>query len=93
MGNTEAQLALKFVLPVVIRMIANGKDEQETVEAAKDIIADFNKGGINFENKLLFADKEQTKSIIDGLFGLITGIPKALDGIIHALFGLFGGKK
>ena len=91
MGSTELALILKFGVPLAVKLLSDGRDETETVEAVTGAIVNMESGDIELEETLLEADKEQTKSIIDGLFGVITGAAGALGGLLKAIIGLFGG--
>lgn len=92
MGTTELTLLLKYGIPLAIKLLNNGKDEEETTKAVTGAIEGMAAGEVDvgMGDALVKADKEQTKSIIDGLFGVITGTANALGGLVKALFGLFG---
>ena len=92
MGTVEMALLLKYGIPLAVKLLSNGVDEKETTKAVTVAIAGIASGEVNdigpvFEE----ANEEQTKNIIDGLFGVITGATNALGGLVKALFRLFDG--
>lgn len=99
MGSTELGLALKYGVPLVVKLLADGKKEEETVAAVADVITNMATGGAGdageigavISNGLLGADEQQTKNIIDGLFGVLTGVMGAIGGLLHAFTRVFGG--
>ena len=91
MGNTELALLLKFGVPLAVKLLNDGKDEDETIEFVKTAIVNLEGGNTDLGSALVNADNEQTKNIIDGLFGVITGVGDAVGGLIKAFFRLFGG--
>ena len=91
MGTTELALLLKYGVPVAVKLLADGKEESETVDAVTSAITNMDAGVPDVGEKLLKADEEQTKNIIDGLFGMITGLGGAFGGLVKAFVGLLGG--
>lgn len=89
MGSTELALLLKYGVPLAVKLLSEGKDEEETVEAVTSAITNL-ESGAEIDEVLLAADEEQTKSIIDGLFGVLTGTLGAVGGLLKAFAGLFG---
>lgn len=89
MGTTELNLLLKFGVPLAVKLLADGKEEKEAIEIAKTAVAGMASGGnLDIGDVLLAADEEQTQSIIDGFFGLITGVGDAFGNLLKALGGL-----
>ena len=92
MGSTELALILKYVVPLAIKLANDGKDETETVTEIVSVINNIDKSPDAIET-LANADPEQTKSIIDGLFNVITGVAGAPFFLISSLVGLIFGRK
>ncbi len=90
MGETELALILKYGIPLAVKMLHEGRDEEETVKVVKTAITGLKAGDVDIGGALLNANEEQSKSIIDGLFGIITGVGDAFGGLIKAFFGIFG---
>lgn len=91
MGTIETALLLKYAIPLAVKLLKHGKDEEETVTAVTEAIDGMAIGDVDVGDALVKANKEQTKNIIDGLFGIITGTANALGGLVKALFGLSWG--
>lgn len=91
MGSTELALLLKFGVPLAVKLLKDGKEETETIEVVSAAIVNMEAGEMDVGTALLEADEEQTRNIIDGLFGVITGIADAVGGLLKAIVGLFGG--
>ena len=94
MGSIETILFWKFVVPLAAKIFFGG--EGTPIEAAGKAIAEINsiKAGLKKADQvLLAADDEQTESIIDGLFGLATGVVGAPVILITAFLSLLRGKK
>ena len=85
------ELALKYGLPLAIKLLNNGKDETETQAVVTAAITGIT-SGTDATETLLKADDAQTASIVDGLFNVITGAAGGLFGLIGALGGLFKKK-
>ena len=90
MGSTELNLLLKFGVPLAVRLLADGEDEKETIVTVTSAITGM-ASRVDVGEALLEADEQQTKSIIDSLFGVIVGIGDAFGGLIKAIAGLLGG--
>ncbi len=87
MGTVETELILKYGIPLAFKLWNDGKDEPETVKAIVAAVAGFRESDMT--DALLKADEKQTKGIIDGLFGIITGATDAIGGLVKGIFGLF----
>ena len=86
MGTIELGLLLKFGVPLAVKLLTAGKTETETVIEVSHAIAGMSE--TNVGEVLLLADEQQSKSIIDGLFGLITGVANAFGNLINAFVGI-----
>lgn len=86
MGTVETELILKYGLPLIVELFVAGKSEPDTVKAVVAAVAGFKQP--NIAEKLLEADEKQTKSIIEGLFGVITGATDAIGNLVKSIFGL-----
>ena len=91
MGTVELALLLKFGVPLAVKLLANGKDEEETSVVVGDAIekmaANKDVGPV-----LRTADKAQTESIINGMFSVIVGTGDAIGCLLKAILGLLGGR-
>ena len=90
MGNLELGLLLKYGVPLAVKLLRGGETEDETVEAVKAAIAGM-ANPPDVGETLLEADDEQAKGIVEGLFGVLTGVTDAFGGLLKAIGGLFGG--
>jgi len=93
MGSTELALLLKYGVPLVIRLLADGKNSEYVEEVVSCAITGVATSDIEVRDALINADGKQTQSIIASLFGVITGATDALGGLVCALGGLMGSKK
>ena len=90
MGSLEFQLLMKYGLPLAIKLLGDKHSEQEVKDAVKavKIVADVS--GDDAKEALLKADDKQTEGIVEGIFGLLTGVGDALGNLLKAIGGLFG---
>ncbi len=86
MGSIELALILKYGIPLAIRLLADGKDEDKALEIATSAIAGMYRG--NAGEALAGADDGQTESIISGLFDVIADVSDAMGNLIKAFGGL-----
>lgn len=92
MGALELQLLLRYGVPLAVKLLAGGKSEKETVEAVQNTVSDLAKGRDAVE-ALLKADDKQVEGIVEGLFGVLTGVADALGNLIKGFCDLFAKKK
>jgi len=92
MGTTEMGLILKYGIPLAIKLLAGGKDQEETEEAVQDAVGGI-ASGEDVGGVLLSADEQQAQTIIDGMYDVITGATGALSSLIDGLAALFADKK
>ena len=88
MGSLELSLLLKYGVPLAVKLLKDGETEDETVEVVVTAITGLS-DNIDVGEALLKADKEQAKGIIDGLFGVLTGVTDAFGNLLKAIGGLF----
>lgn len=91
MGSVELALLIKYGIPLAVKLLSNGKNEPETVEAVNTVITGISSGG-DVSGALLNADETQTNNIVDGFFGLLTGVSGALGNLVKGLGSLFSKK-
>lgn len=85
MGSKETKLFMMYGLPLLIKLISNGKEIDESVATVTEITTSIvNEGMPNVSEKLLNASPEQQASIVDGLFDVIVGIGEGLMGLVKA---------
>jgi hypothetical protein len=85
MGTVEMALLIKYGIPLAIKLLSAGKDVKETKEVVNTVVSGMN----DYKGPLLAADEAQTQEVVNGLFGVITGVTDALDGLIKGLGGIF----
>ena len=85
-------LALKYGVPLIKKLLDDGQDESEAVVTVNEILANIPLGAP--AETLLAADEETTKAIVDGMFGVITGVVDATLNLLGLMTDLlFGAKK
>ena len=87
MGSIELTLLLRYGVPLAIKLIANGKTKNDAVVTAGDAAIGL-AADIDLAAKLVDAKPKQVKSIVDGLFDVITGASDAFSHLVVALVGL-----
>ena len=93
MGNLELELALKYGIPLAVKLLSDGKGAKETELVVKEAVRNLVTSEVDFGKALAEASDEQADGIVEALFGLITGVAGAVGGLIKGIFGLLGGKK
>ena len=84
MGTVETALLVKYGIPLAVKLLSSGKSEADTVVAVVEAIDGLDKDEI--VNTLVDAGEENAKSIVDGLFDLITGVAGGLAKLLGGLF-------
>ena len=85
-------LALKYGVPLLVKLLGNGQDESEAVVTVEEILTHMSLD--TPVDLLLAADEDTTNAIIDGMFGVLTGTVDATLGFLGAMTDLlFGAKK
>jgi len=89
MGNLELNLLLKYGVPLAVKLLREGHSTAEVETAVKAVKIVSGIAEVNVQEVLLKADDAQTESIVDGLFGVLTGVGDALGGLLRAIGELF----
>ena len=90
MGSMEMMLLMEYGIPLAIKLLSKGNDEQATAEAVQNtIVALKNPDVVEALNK---ATPETKADIINRLASVFTGAENAVSGIVAALGGLFKKK-
>lgn len=93
MGSVELALLFKIGIPLAMKLLAAGKTEAEIIKAVRTTIASIEAGDTNIGDALANADSVQAKGIVEGLFGIITGVTDAVGDLVKAFCGLLGSKQ
>jgi hypothetical protein len=88
MGSLEMMLLMKYGIPLAIKLLSEGKDDKETIDAANTAIGAITSGH-NAGDVLIGADEQQTNDIVNGLYGVLTGVTGAFGGLVKSLGNLF----
>ena len=88
MGNLELGVLLKYGIPLVVKLLAAGKKEEETVKAVTTAIVNLDGGVVEVREKLLAADDEQARGIVEGMFRVLMGVVDGVFNLAGALVGL-----
>ena len=90
MGNLELQLLMKYGLPLAVKLLGEGKTTEEARIAVEAVKVVSSVAGGDAVGALLKADDKQVDGIVEGLFGVLTGVGDAVGGLLKAIGGLFG---
>ncbi len=91
MGAIEFQLFLMYGLPLIIKLLNEGRTDEQTTKAVAESIAGLKNS--NVKDSLLNATPEQQESIVNGLYGVIAGAGNALDDIVKTFSNLLKKNK
>ena len=91
MGSVEIALLIKYGVPLVIKLLSNGKEEASAIEIAEESIVNLKESGM--VSTLLHADQEQTNVIVKALYDVVTGTALSAGKLIMAFVGLLTGVK
>jgi len=86
----ETILLLKYGVPLAFKLLGEGKSATEVKNAVEAIKIVSGVGGTDVKEALAEADEKQTNGIVEGLFGVLTGVTDAFSNLLKAIGGLFG---